>query len=372
MKQIDLMDASPALAELKDVAIPVPGTYDPNSNLIYVHGMGEVIPIIESKQRPRRLFVRGSDGIEYSFLLKAHEDTRLDERVMQLFSFINTFVDAKMAIETYRVIPITGEVGLIGWVQDCNTLFDLIRQHREKKGIGLELEFQYVMSKFPNYDVLGIPEKIRAFEEGLKKASGTDLKAIMLNNSADSAHWLDRRSNFTASLAMTSMAGYLLGLGDRHMMNIMMKTKTAKLVHIDFGDCFEVAQNREAFPEKVPFRLSRQLINALEVAGINGTFRSSCQMIASLLRQNIDQIIGLLSVFTYDPLKQWSSGAVMGSSEQSPEAVRFMGRIIDKLQGNDFEGRMNLTVEMQVDLLIEQATAGRNLCQMFKGWYAWW
>jgi hypothetical protein len=64
MKQIDLMDASPALAELKDVAIPVPGTYDPNSNLIYVQGMGEVLPIIESKQRPRRLFVRGSDGTE--------------------------------------------------------------------------------------------------------------------------------------------------------------------------------------------------------------------------------------------------------------------------------------------------------------------
>jgi FKBP12-rapamycin complex-associated protein len=170
------------------------------------------------------------------------------------------------------------------------------------------------------------------------------------------------------------MAGYLLGLGDRHMMNIRMKTKAAQLVHSDFGDCFEVAQHRTDFPEKVPFRLSRQLVSALEVAGIGGTFRNSCQMIVSLLRQNIDQIVGLLSVFTYDPLKQWAPGQTKDpqSSDQSPAAVKFMSRIMDKLQGNDFEGSRDLTPETQVDLLIQQATSLSNLCQMFKGWYPWW
>jgi hypothetical protein len=36
MKQIDLMDASPTLAELKDVAIPVPGTFSISLNLVYL------------------------------------------------------------------------------------------------------------------------------------------------------------------------------------------------------------------------------------------------------------------------------------------------------------------------------------------------
>ena len=34
----------------------------------------------------------GSDGCEYMFLLKGHEDLRQDERVMQLFELINTLL----------------------------------------------------------------------------------------------------------------------------------------------------------------------------------------------------------------------------------------------------------------------------------------
>ena len=45
-----------------------------------------------SKQRPRRLAVMGSDGREYVFLLKGHEDLRQDERAMQLFGLVNTLL----------------------------------------------------------------------------------------------------------------------------------------------------------------------------------------------------------------------------------------------------------------------------------------
>jgi hypothetical protein len=37
-----------------------------------------------------------------------------------------------------------------------------------------------------------------------------------------------------------SMAGYILGLGDRHPSNIMIERTSGRVVHIDFGDCFEV------------------------------------------------------------------------------------------------------------------------------------
>ena len=33
-----------------------------------------------------------------------------------------------------------------------------------------------------------------------------------------------------------------------------------QVLHIDFGDCFEVATKRDKFPEKIPFRLTRMLI----------------------------------------------------------------------------------------------------------------
>ena len=44
-----------------------------------------------------------------------------------------------------------------------------------------------------------------------------------------------------SSLALMSIVGYILGLGDRHPSNLMLHRYSGKLVHVDFGDCFEVA-----------------------------------------------------------------------------------------------------------------------------------
>ena len=59
---------------------------------------------------------------------------------------------------------------------------------------------------------------------------------------------------------------------------------SGKILHIDFGDCFEVAMTRDKFPEKIPFRLTRMLINAMEVTGIEGTYRSTCESVMRVLR----------------------------------------------------------------------------------------
>jgi len=40
------------------------------------------------------------------------------------------------------------------------------------------------------------------------------------------------------SVATTSMVGYILGLGDRHVQNILIDKNTAELIHIDFGNNF--------------------------------------------------------------------------------------------------------------------------------------
>ena len=36
--------------------------------------------------------------------------------------------------------------------------------------------------------------------------------------------------------------------------------------------------NREKFPEKVPFRLTRMMTKAMEVSGIEGNFRSDIRL----------------------------------------------------------------------------------------------
>ena len=42
-------------------------------------------------------------------------------------------------------------------------------------------------------------------------------------------------NKFVRSVATSSLVGYVLGLGDRHVQNILIDLTTAELVHIDLG-----------------------------------------------------------------------------------------------------------------------------------------
>ena len=124
---------------------------------------------------------------------------------------------------------------------------------------------------------------LQVFEYALSYTAGEDLSKILWLKSENSESWLQRRATYTRSLAVMSMVGYVLGLGDRHPSNLMLDRQSGKVLHIDFGDCFEVAMQREKFPEKVPFRLTRMLVNAMEVAGIEGNYRSTCEKVSVVL-----------------------------------------------------------------------------------------
>ena len=78
--------------------------------------------------------------------------------------------------------------------------------------------------------------KVEIFESVLDKTVGEDLQKVLWMKSANSESWLERRTNYTRSLAVMSMVGYILGLGDRHPSNIMLDRYSGKVVHIDFGD----------------------------------------------------------------------------------------------------------------------------------------
>ncbi|XP_043814527.1 serine/threonine-protein kinase TOR isoform X2 [Manihot esculenta] len=91
-----------------------------------------------------------------------------------------------------------------------------------------------------------------------------------------------------------SMVGYLLGLGDRHPSNLMLHRFSGKILHIGFGDCFQASMNREKFPEKVAFRLTRMLVKAMEVSGIEGNFQSTCENVMQVLRTNKDSVMAMM------------------------------------------------------------------------------
>uniref|UniRef100_A0A5B7BS83 Serine/threonine-protein kinase TOR n=1 Tax=Davidia involucrata TaxID=16924 RepID=A0A5B7BS83_DAVIN len=451
---LDLQSVSPELLECRNLELAVPGTYRADSPVVTIASFAHQLVVITSKQRPRKLTILGSDGEDHAFLLKGHEDLRQDERVMQLFGLVNTLLENSreteekdLSIQRYAVIPLSPNSGLIEWVPDCDTLHLLIREYRDGRNFTLNREHKLMLSFAPDYDHLPLIAKVEVFEYALQNTEGNDLSKVLWLKSRTSEVWLDRRTNYTRSLAVMSMVGYLLGLGDRHPSNLMLHRYSGKILHIDFGDCFEASMNREKFPEKVPFRLTRMLVKAMEVSGIEGNFRSTCQNVMQVLRTHRDSVMAMMEAFVHDPLINWrlfnfnevpqmSTFAsthippVANSEESAPNrellqpqrgarerellqavnqlgdanevlnerAVVVMARMSNKLTGRDFstcspvstssiqhaidhstlisgetrEVDHGLSVKLQVQKLILQATSPENLCQNYVGWCPFW
>jgi FKBP12-rapamycin complex-associated protein len=47
------------------------------------------------------------------------------------------------------------------------------------------------------------------------------------------------------------------------------------------------------------------LINAMEVSGIEGNFRITCENVMRVLRENKDSLMAVLEAFVHDPLINW-------------------------------------------------------------------
>lgn len=78
-------------------------------------------------------------------------------------------------------------------------------------------------------------------------------------------------------------------------------------------------------PERVPFRLTQNLVDGLGVTGIegqillnhadwqmllvrwtfSGVFRIACEVTMQLLRDNKDPLMSVLDAFIHDPLVEW-------------------------------------------------------------------
>jgi FKBP12-rapamycin complex-associated protein len=287
----------------------------------------------------------------------------------------------------------------------------LIREYRESRKILLNIEHRIMLQMAPDYDNLTLMQKVEVFGYALDNTTGQDLYRVLWLKSKSSEAWLDRRTNYTRSLGVMSMVGYILGLGDRHPSNLMLHRITGKVIHIDFGDCFEVAMHREKYPEKVPFRLTRMLTYAMEVSNIEGSFRITCEAVMKVLRENKESLMAVLEAFMHDPLMHWRLGTKespaaptldvpagmerrrsviaaldpaeiqrlrhMGSDEseaqrmkpelQNQRAIQVLERVKAKLTGTDFKSDEELEVPKQVARLIDQATNLENLCQHYIG-----
>ena len=140
---------------------------------------------------------------------------------------------------------------------------------------------------------------------------------------------------YVKSCAGYCVITYLLGVGDRHLDNLML-TKTGRLVHIDFGYIL----GRDPKPLPPPMKLSPQMIEGF--GGVNSEhyqeFRKECYTAFLYLRRNASLILNLFGLMVdasvpdiaLEPdkaVRKVQDKFRLDLSEE--EAVQFMQNLID-------------------------------------------
>ena len=107
-------------------------------------------------------------------------------------------------------------------------------------------------------------------------------------------HWLELTQNITRSIAVMTVIGYVIGLGDRHLDNLLIDFRRGEVIHIDYNICFEKGK-RLRIPERVPCRLTQNIVKLLGMSGVEGLFRDGGRAVMSLHFTVLQSHLGFLA-----------------------------------------------------------------------------
>ncbi|KAJ1553466.1 Serine/threonine-protein kinase smg1, partial [Nowakowskiella sp. JEL0078] len=341
IRLLKLSDISPYLSTSDFTSIPVPGLPF-NDSIVTINGIKQSVKVLPTKTKPKKIDFEGSNGKVYSFLFKGLEDLHLDERVMQFLTTANELLacdkdtsSRRLRALNYAVIPFGDNFGMIQWVDNMLELFALFKKWQQRDHAAKllqkkesdqksnipanpprphELYYNKLTATLKKHNISrSAPRKnwtmavMRETFRELSLETPSDLLAkAFWSASSTSSMWWEKVQVYSRSLAVMSIIGYVIGLGDRHLDNILVDLSRGEVLHIDYNVCFEKGR-RLKIPETIPFRLTRNLKSALgPLSSVEGTFRIACEHTLRVLRQNKEILLTLLEAFVYDPLVDWT------------------------------------------------------------------
>ena len=206
---------------------------------------------IDSKTKPIILpciYHSSSDELQttpnvYNIMLKK-EDTRKEDIIMRIIKLMDFFLKKEekldLYVTTYNILPISHIYGYIEFVPNSKTLYSI----REDSNFSIQ---NWILENNPNITIDEL------------------------------------RDNISKSCALYCVITYLLGIGDRHLDNIMI-TEEGKLFHIDFG--YILGQDPKLLSPEI--RLTPEMIDAM--GGINskyyGLFKKYCGIGYNCMRRH--------------------------------------------------------------------------------------
>lgn len=379
-KELFMEKENPILLEMKNLSLPIFGTFRYNGEEILIHRFENKFTEFVSLARPKSINIIGTDGKIYTFMLKSTEDLRCDQRKMIFFRFLNQFLRTK--IRTYSVTPLTVQFALLQFVKQTKSLGEMVKGNREKLGV-INIEEKKILEltslkDIKEYNDVQDNVKIVTFSSVIAETPGreNDLRDSFYSAAPNGETWTNYLVNFSKSCAVTSIVDYIIGIGDRHPNNILISLSDGWAVHIYFTDCFKIDQRQSNNPENVPFRLTRNMVAAFGPCNVNGTFRSTCEETLAAIRENRELIFNILEVFYISPIQVFSAARDMRRNMDIENLTAnknkfIMKRIKMNLDGtdknvifkkddddsdNDLDENCAISVKDQVEKLISHAT----------------
>ncbi|XP_057427688.1 serine/threonine-protein kinase ATR isoform X2 [Lotus japonicus] len=351
------------------------------TDLPTISGIADEAEILSSLQRPKKIVLLGSDGLEHLFLCKPKDDLRKDARMMEFTAMINRLLSKypesrrrKLYIRTFAVIPLTEDCGMIEWVPHTRGLRQILQDiyitcgkfDRQKTNPQIKRIYDQCQGKMPEDEMLKT-KILPMFPPVFHK--------WFLTTFSEPAAWFRARVAYAHTTAVWSMVGHIVGLGDRHGENILFDSTSGDCVHVDFSCLFDKGLQLEK-PELVPFRLTQNMIDGLGITGYEGTFLRVCEITLSVLRTHRETLMSVLETFIHDPLVEWTkSHKSSGVEVQNPHAQRAISNIEARLEGVvvgvGAAPSLPLAVEGQARRLIAEAVSHKNLGKMYIWWMPW-
>uniref|UniRef100_A0A1I7RWM5 Non-specific serine/threonine protein kinase n=1 Tax=Bursaphelenchus xylophilus TaxID=6326 RepID=A0A1I7RWM5_BURXY len=204
---------------------------------------------------------------------------------------------------------------------------------------------------------------------------GNYLRKTAMNPSA----YYQKQRNYTVTTAAMSALGHIVGLGDRHLGNILVDATNGDVMHVDFNLLFNSGEMLTV-PEIVPFRLTRNVVDAFGPTGVEGRFRIAFERIIKFLQAEKPAILRILKSFIYDPLIDWriddENDHATYTRRSNLTNISVQDRI--ELVRDRLDGYLHTTIQPKigpitdervlVSKLIELAMDEESLSRMYFGW----
>ncbi|SCV04750.1 LAMI_0H18778g1_1 [Lachancea mirantina] len=276
--------------------------------------------IFKSSLSPLKITFKTTSGIDYPLMFKVGDDLRQDQLVVQIITLMNELLkneNVDLKLTPYKIIATGSNEGAIEFIPN-DTMANILSKYH---GI-----LPYLRHHHPS-----------ATEElGVKD-------------------WV--MDNFVKSCAGYCVITYILGVGDRHLDNLLI-TPDGHFFHADFG--YILGQDPKPFPPLM--KLPPQIIESFGGAESDNynKFRSYCFVAYSILRRNAGLILNLFELMktsNIPNIRMDPEGALLKVKE------KFCLDISEEEAIVHFQNLINASVSALLPLVIDRL---HNLAQYWR------